>query len=73
MGADPTDALRRALFDKGTREALREARARYRPQIAFGADGAATARILALVRSAAGVPPARPAAATGGHGRVMTP
>jgi hypothetical protein len=73
VGADPTDALRRALFDDGTREALREARARYRPQIAFGADGAATARILALVRSTAGVPPAPIAAATGGHGRVMTP
>ena len=73
VGAEPTDALRRALFDESTREALREARARYRPQIAFGADGAATARILALVRSTAGVPPARTAAATGGHGRVMTP
>jgi glycosyltransferase involved in cell wall biosynthesis len=73
VGADPTDALRRALFDEGTREALREARARYRSQIAFGADGAATARILALVRSTAGVPPARSAAATGGHGRVRTP
>jgi hypothetical protein len=72
VGADPTDALRQALFDEGTHEALRAARARYRSQIAFGADGAATARILELVRSTAGVP-ARAAAATGGHGRVMTP
>jgi hypothetical protein len=72
VGADPTEALRRALFDEGTREGLRAARARYRPQIAYGSDGGATARILALVRSTAGVP-AIGGAAAGGHGRVRTP
>jgi hypothetical protein len=54
-GADLTDAACRALFDDGTRES-RARRARYRPQIAYGADGGATARILALVRGTAGVP-----------------
>jgi CDP-glycerol glycerophosphotransferase (TagB/SpsB family) len=53
-GEDPADRLYRVLFDQGTREVLRAARERYRPQIAFGADGGATARILALVRAAAG-------------------
>jgi hypothetical protein len=52
---------------------LRAARARYRSEIAFGADGAATARILDLVRAVAGVPVAGRAAAAGGHGRVRTP
>ena len=70
-GEDPTDALRRALFDAPTREALAAARARYRPQIAYGEDGRATARILALVREVA-APPAE-AAAAGGRGRVMGP
>ena len=51
---------------------LRVARARYRPQIAFGADGGATARILDLVRSTAGVPVGGGAVA-GAHGRVRTP
>jgi CDP-Glycerol:Poly(glycerophosphate) glycerophosphotransferase len=73
VGADPTDALRRALFDDGTREALRAARARYRPQIAYGDDGGATARIVTLVRSTAGLPVAGAAAAAGGHGRVKAP
>jgi hypothetical protein len=73
VGADPTDVLRRALFDDGTRESLRAARARYRPQIAYGADGGATARIVTLVRGTAGVPLAGAAAAAGGHGRVRTP
>jgi glycosyltransferase involved in cell wall biosynthesis len=59
-GEDPTDALRRALFDAATREALAAARARYRPQIAYGEDGGATARILALVREVAAPPRARP-------------
>jgi hypothetical protein len=72
VGAEPTDALRRALFDEATRETLRAARARYRPQIAYGADGGATARILALVRSTAGLPVAGAAAAAEGHGRVRT-
>src|SRR5262249_19017254 len=52
-GDDPTDALRRALFDAPTREALAAARARYRPMIAYGDDGQATGRILALVREVA--------------------
>ncbi|HET6899571.1 MAG TPA: CDP-glycerol glycerophosphotransferase family protein, partial [Vicinamibacteria bacterium] len=73
VGADPTDVLRRALFDDGTREQLRVARAHYRPQIAFGADGRATARILDLIRSTAGVPVGGGAVAAGGHGRVRTP
>ena len=73
VGADPTDALRRALVDESTREQLRVARARYRPQIAFGADGGATARILDLVRSTAGVPVGGGAVAAGAHGRVRTP
>ena len=72
VGADPTDALRRALVDESTREQLRVARARYRSQIAFGADGGATARILDLVRSTAGVPVGGGAVA-GAHGRVRTP
>jgi hypothetical protein len=70
-GEDPTDTLRRALSDAPTREALAAARARYRPQIAYGEDGRATARILALVRevaeSSAGT------AGAGGHGRVGEP
>ena len=73
VGADPTDALRRALFDESTREQLRVARERYRPEIAFGADGGATARILDLVRSTAGVPVGGGAVAAGAHGRVRTP
>jgi hypothetical protein len=44
------------LFDEAAREELRAARARYRPEIAFGTDGGATARILTLVRSTAGRP-----------------
>lgn len=72
VGDDPTDVLRRALFDEETRAALRTARERYRPQIAFGTDGAATARILGLVREVAGVRPTRTAAG-GGHVRVMGP
>jgi hypothetical protein len=56
VGMDPTDTLRRVLFDEKTREELRAARARYRPEIAFGTDGGATARILTLVRSTAGRP-----------------
>ena len=64
VGADPTDALRRALFDPGTRAdaCARRARATAR-EIAFGTDGGATARILALVREAAG----RPGRAGGGR------
>jgi CDP-glycerol:poly(glycerophosphate) glycerophosphotransferase len=53
VGGDPTETLRRALFDEATRAALGAARERYRPRVAFGADGGATARIVALLRSAA--------------------
>ena len=59
VGEDPTAALRRALADEGTREALRAARARYRPQIAQGDDGGATARILGLLREVAAGPRGR--------------
>ena len=69
VGEDPTDALRRALFDADTREALRVAREAYRPQVAFGTDGAATARIVALLREVASAE----GAAEGGHVRVMGP
>jgi CDP-Glycerol:Poly(glycerophosphate) glycerophosphotransferase len=51
--ADPTETLRRVLFDEETRTALRAARERYRPLVAFGTDGGATTRILNLVRKAA--------------------
>src|SRR5262249_1796124 len=70
-GDDPTDALRRALSDGPTREALAAARARYRPQIAYGEDGRATARILALVREVAAG--SAGTARAGGHGRVREP
>lgn len=77
VGADPTETLRRALFDEATRAALRAARERYRPRVAFGTDGGATARIVALLRLTAGLAPAEgPPAATAtaeGHGRVLTP
>jgi glycosyltransferase involved in cell wall biosynthesis len=72
VGDDPTDVLRRALFDEETRAALRAARERYRPQIAFGTDGGATARILGLVREMASAAPAGKAG-NGGHVRVMGP
>ena len=66
-------AAPRALRRRARARPCARARARYRPQIAYGADGGATARILALVRSTAGVPVAGAAAAAGGHGRVRTP
>jgi hypothetical protein len=72
LGDDPMSVLRLALFDETTRAALRAARQRYRPQVAFGADGAATARILRLVREVAQAPPAA-GAADEGHVRVMGP
>lgn len=53
VGADPQDALRRVLFDAGTREQLARARAGYLTDVAAGVDGRATERILALVRAAA--------------------
>ena len=52
-GEDPTDRLYRVLFDRGTREVLRAAREAYRPEIAYGADGGATARIVGLLREVA--------------------
>jgi hypothetical protein len=53
-GADPLPALRLLLFDAGTRQRLDAARARYLSDVAHGVDGAATARILELLRSMAG-------------------
>ena len=43
-GADPTDALRRLLFDPATRDALADARDRYLSDVAAGVDGRATER-----------------------------
>jgi hypothetical protein len=71
VGEDPTDVLRRALFDEETREALRIARKAYRPQVAFGTDGAATARIVTLLREVAGA--GAEGAPAQGHVRVMGP
>jgi glycosyltransferase involved in cell wall biosynthesis len=53
LGEDPVAALRRALFDPTTREALAKARARYLSDVAHGVDGGATSRILALLRAVA--------------------
>ena len=69
-GADPTETLRRVLFDAETRNALQHARALYLDELALGVDGRATERIVALLRETAdrGV-----AAVPGGpdaHGRV---
>ncbi|HET7747210.1 MAG TPA: CDP-glycerol glycerophosphotransferase family protein [Vicinamibacteria bacterium] len=52
-GHDPTETLRRALFDPGTRNDLDAARARYVTDVAMGADGGATARIAALIEETA--------------------
>jgi hypothetical protein len=71
VGEDPTEVVRRALFDEGTREALRVAREAYRPQVAFGTDGAATARIVALLREVAAA--GADGAGAHGHVRVMGP
>ncbi len=49
-GDDPEPALRRLLFDTGTRDALARARDRYLRDVAHGVDGGATLRVLALVR-----------------------
>jgi hypothetical protein len=56
-GTDPTEALRRVLFDPGTREALEAARRRYLSEVAAGVDGGATRRILALIADTAGAAP----------------
>jgi hypothetical protein len=53
-GDDPGPALHAALFDEAARERLRAARARYVADVAMGADGRATERILALLRETAG-------------------
>jgi hypothetical protein len=53
-GHDPAPALRRILFDPGTRAALEAARRRYLSEVAAGVDGGATRRILALIADAAG-------------------
>ena len=58
VGDDPTDALRRALFDEGTRaSAARGAREVPAARSRSATDGAATARILDLVREVAGAGP----------------
>lgn len=54
QGADPLPALRALLFDQATREALRDARARYGHDVAGGVDGRATERIVELLRAASG-------------------
>ncbi|HET7292533.1 MAG TPA: CDP-glycerol glycerophosphotransferase family protein [Vicinamibacteria bacterium] len=48
-GVDPTDTLRRLLYDQATARSLAEARERYLGDVAHGVDGQATARILELV------------------------
>ena len=55
-GEDPAPALRRILFDPGTRAALEEARRRYLTEVAAGVDGGATARIVDLIAATAGAP-----------------
>jgi hypothetical protein len=56
-GVDPRPALQAALFDVPTRERLAAARAEYLSDVAFGLDGGATGRIVALLRETAqGVP-----------------
>jgi glycosyltransferase involved in cell wall biosynthesis len=60
-GADPTEALRRLLFDPGTRRALEEARRRYLSEVAAGVDGGATRRLLDLIAATAGAPRAETA------------
>ena len=56
-GADPTDALRRALTDAETRNALQHARALYLDELALGVDGKATRRIVELLRATAAARP----------------
>lgn len=53
-GEDPTDAVRRLLFDPATRARLEAARGRYLSDLALGVDGRATDRILDLLRETAG-------------------
>jgi glycosyltransferase involved in cell wall biosynthesis len=60
-GADPRDALQRALLDPEALAGLTAARARYLSEVAAGVDGAATARILDLIRATGGAPAEPPA------------
>jgi hypothetical protein len=53
-GCDPGEALRLILSDAETLEALRRARERYIENVAHGADGKATDRLVALVGRLAG-------------------
>jgi hypothetical protein len=64
-GADPTEALRRALFDPATRASLAAARTAYLSDVAHGVDGEATLRILTLLKQAAEGSAPRTAAAAG--------
>lgn len=57
-GADPEDALRLALTDAETRNALQHARALYLDELALGVDGQATRRIVELLRATAAARPA---------------
>jgi len=52
-GAEPTPALRGALFDEAVRRGLEQSRQRYVRYVAQGVDGAATTRIVALLRQTA--------------------
>ena len=67
-GEDPKDALRRALTDAETRNALQHARALYLDELAMGVDGRATERIVDLLRATAAAGPAPDA--PDGRGRV---
>jgi hypothetical protein len=69
-GADPADAVRRALLDPDTRNALQHARALYLDELALGVDGRATERIVALLRAAAARGGEPSPGIPEGHGRV---
>jgi UDP-N-acetylglucosamine 2-epimerase len=57
VGEDPSQALRELLYSQRTRQRLMEARQHYLSDVAFGLDGQATARIMALIRETAGAHP----------------
>jgi CDP-glycerol:poly(glycerophosphate) glycerophosphotransferase len=69
-GEDPTDTLRRVLFDAETRNALQHARALYLDELALGVDGQATRRIVDLLRATAARAGAALPAGPDRHGRV---
>jgi UDP-N-acetylglucosamine 2-epimerase len=50
---DPRDALEAVLFDAATRTRLEAARGKYLSDLAFGVDGQATRRTIALIRETA--------------------